>query len=130
MKTLTLLLLSSTIVLTGCSRKTYSTELTEPGMVYDTAFVPKGHGSDTAVGFDLDGELTITPVSVTIPARYAIVFQCQHGKFVIDGTKGEEMYKRLSRGDHVLIRYREVFEVSDGVTNQVDLDFVDADIAK
>lgn len=114
----------------GCDmpQTQYSAELTESGTVHDTAFVPKGHGSDTAVGFNTGkgGGVTITPVSITIPERYAVIFKCEHGKFVIDGNTGKELYKRLERGDSVTIRYREVYRVTRTETNLVDLDFVDA----
>ena len=107
-------------------------EITEPGEVYDTCFVPKGHGSDVAIGYSMAGKggVTVTPVDIDIPARYAIVFKCQHGKFVIDGERGERLYKKLSKGDHVTIRYCECFEVDGGKTNAADLHFIDADVVK
>lgn len=117
---------------TGCIDRQYGSELTEPGEVYDTCFVPKGHGSDVAIGFNSgkDGGITVTPVDIDIPARYAIVFKCQHGKFVIDGERGETLYKALSKGDQVTIRYCEVFEVREGQTNAVGLHFITADVVK
>lgn len=111
----------------GCVQRFNGPELTESGEVYDTCFVPKGHGSDLAIGFDMDGNYHVTPVDITIPARYAIVFKCKHGKFVIDGERAEGLYKQLSRGDSVTIRYCEKFEVRDGHTNAVDLHFIGAD---
>jgi hypothetical protein len=130
-----LILMLMVIGLVGCgANREYGGLLTEPGEVYDVAYVPSGHGSDVAVGFTSKGSTTITPVSITIPERYAVVFKCQHGKFVIDGERGESIYKRFNKGDLVTIQYCEVFEVTKErksgktvtVTNSVDLHFIDA----
>lgn len=119
------------VFLAGCGldQTEYSEPMTEIGQVYDTAFVPAGHGRDTAVGFNTGegGGVTITPVSIRIPERYAIVFKCPHGKFVIDGESARELYGRLDRGDDVRIIYREVIRVtSEGDRSVIDLDFLDA----
>ena len=73
--------------------------------------------------------MTITPVHVTIPERFAIVFRCQHGKFVIDGPRGKALYQKLSKGDLVTIRYCQELEIHRGVTNVVDLHFIDANVS-
>lgn len=121
--------------LCGCDmpKTEYSPTLTEEGEIYDTAYIPAGHGSDTAVGFNTGkgGGVTITPVSIDIPERYAVVFKCQHGKFVIAGEKAKGLYQRFERGDKCTIEYREVIrvEMKDGkeVSRSVyDLDFLDA----
>lgn len=103
-------------------------ELTEPAEVYDACYVPAGHGSGTAIGYNFGekGGVTFTPIDVHIPARYAVVFKCQHGKFIIVGKRGEALYKKFSKGDEVIIHYCEVFEVKKGKTNAVDLHFLDA----
>lgn len=114
----------------GCDlpQTQYSAELTESGTVQDTVFAPKGRGSDTTVGFNTGngGGVTITPVNITIPERYAIVLECERGKFVIDGKTGKRLYQTLKRGDNVTIRYREVYRVTKTETNLVGLYFVDA----
>lgn len=122
--------------LCGCDdmpKTEYGPTLTEEGEIYDTAYVPAGHGSDTAVGFNTGkgGGVTITPVSIDIPERYAVVFKCQHGKFVIAGEKAKGLYQRFERGDKCTIEYREVIrvEMKDGreASRRVyDLDFLDA----
>lgn len=114
-------------------KQEYGSTLTEHGEIYDTAFVPSGHGSDISLGTSTNGDLTITPVSIDIPERYAIVFKCQHGKFIINGDKAKNLYHRFSRGDKCTISYREVIRVhmKDGkeVSRSVyDLDFLDATI--
>lgn len=122
---------SALLVLVGCVERKNGPELTELGEVYDTCFVPSGHGSQTAVGFNTGkgGGMTITPINVTIPERFAIVFKCQHGKFVIDGERGKALYRKLSKGDRVTIRYCEELEIDGGQTNAVDLHFIDADVS-
>jgi hypothetical protein len=99
---------------------------TESGIVYDTCYVPSGHGSDIAVGITGNGQVSITPIDLNIPARWAVVFQCEHGKFVIDGARGEHCYQRLQRGDKVTIKYCDRFAVSSGKTNAVGMHFIDA----
>ena len=120
------------LLVLGCVERKNGPELTEQGEVYDTCFVPFGHGSTTAVGYNTGkgGGVTITPINMIIPERFAIVFRCQHGKFVIDGDRGRELYKKLSKGDLVTIRYCEELEVDEGQTNAVDLHFLGADVAK
>lgn len=108
----------------GCYRTEYSQPLTEPAEVYDVCFVPEGHGSGYAYGKNGG------PVSVTIPANYAVVFKCQHGKFVIDGSRGETLYNKLSRGDYVTVTYSEVFAVTKEATNLTGLHFIDANRVK
>ena len=119
------------VFLTGCDLPVteYSKMLTESGEVYDVAYVPRGHGSDTAIGFNTGkgGGMTVTPVSVTIPERYAVVFKCEHGKFVITGDKAKALYYRLERGQRVSIYYRIIYKVTKkGGRVQTDLDFIDA----
>lgn len=109
----------------------YSDVMTEKGTVFDTTYIPKGHGKDTAIGFSHsanggNGGITITPVDIKIPERFAVVFKCQHGKFVIDGKKAKDLYSRLDPGDEVVIKYREVYKVTSNGKSLVDLDFIDA----
>lgn len=117
-------------LLVGCNwpKRENGPALTEQGEIYDTLFVPSGHGRQMATGFNLGkgGGVTIAPINVTIPERYAIVFKCQHGKFVIDGDQGKELYERFSKGEQVTIFYNEVFRITKESTNMVDLHFIDA----
>ena len=121
----------ASFALAGCVEHRNGPDLTEPGEVYDTCYVPSGHGSSVAAGLHTGkgGGMTITPVHVTIPERFAIVFRCQHGKFVIDGPRGKALYQKLSKGDLVTIRYCQELEIHRGVTNVVDLHFIDANVS-
>ena len=92
----------------------YGPELRESALVEDLPFVPAGHGSGS--GLSMKGDVTFT--SVDIPARYATVFQCQHGKFVIEG---EALWKSLTKGERVTVVYREKL---DRHNRAIDLDFL------
>ncbi len=128
MKLLNIILLVATAVLAGCNPSVNGPELAEQGEVYETCFIPKGHGSGSSVGISTDGALTTSSTSLEIPARYAVVFKCSHGKFVIDGERGQYLYKKLSKGDRVNIRYCEVLKNIKGQFTPVDLHFIDANV--
>lgn len=116
------------LVLSGCRELKHGPELTEPAEIYDTCFTPAGHGQTSGgYGMTMKGKLAYQfPQSINIPATYAVVFKCQHGKFVIDGERGEMLYKRFSKGDAVTVKYCDVIEVYDGMERAIDLHFIDA----
>lgn len=100
------------LALLGCGPELeYSTPMTEVGRVSKLIFVPSGHGSDVAIGISSKGDPAVVPVDIDIPARYGIVFECDHGSFAIEGEKWADLWKSLKEGDEVLIQYREVYEV-------------------
>jgi len=104
------------INLVGCgpgSQLEHSDVMTENGRVSKLIYVPSGHGSDVAVGFNTgkDGGMTFTPIDIDIPARYGVVFECEHGSFAIEGEKWESLWRSLKEGDRVEIQYREIYEV-------------------
>ena len=107
------------VALTACENYTYGPELSEPGTVSEVCYVPAGHGSGVTIPISSGGGVGVT--SVNIPARYATVFACQHGKFVIEGL---ETWRGLVAGQRVKIIYREVFDESGA---SVDLDFLRAE---
>lgn len=106
------------LCLASCAKTEYGPELTEPGTVAQVCYVPEGHGS----GSGISAKGTPVFVSTHIPARYAIVFNCQHGNFAVDVGKAE--WSRATEGAHGTIYYREVFKVKDGARRLADLDFV------
>lgn len=111
----------------GCPKDVLGPTQSEPAEVYDTCFVPSGHGQTSgAWGYGHDGGVYTPPQDITIPATYAVVFKCQHGKFVIDGPRGEVLYKKLEKGDSVIVTYCEELTVDNGVTNHTGLHFIDA----
>lgn len=101
------------LLATGCTKHEYSAVMVKAGVVYDTSYVPSGEGHDTAIGFNTGkgGGVTVTPVDIKIPERYAMVIDWSRGKTPIDGDLGKELYGRLRRGDSVAVSYREIYEV-------------------
>ena len=112
------------MALTGCTNREYGPEQTEPARVADLPYVPSGHGSGTGIGIGSKGVVP-TMTTVDIPARYAIVFECQHGRLVVE--RHPEIWKTLRVGQQVTVRFREVFEVSGESRHLVDLDFLGVD---
>lgn len=134
---LSLLVLSSVASLVSCriirEEKTYSGTLTEPAKVVDVIYTPERHGSGSGMGLDMDLNPTFHTTTVTIPRKYAIVFQCQHGKFIIenDQEKSKELWGRLKEGQDVTVYFREVYTErfqGDSLLSRmlIDLDFLDA----
>ena len=80
-------------------------------MVVTAAFTPFSHGVELMPIYDLvSGELSLDLVESSIPKRFSVVFQCQHGQFVIDG---EPVYRAMLPlvGKEVSIAYREEYRV-------------------
>lgn len=65
-----------------------------------------GIGIDGNIGIGIGSGLMIT--SSTIPEKYAIVFQCKHGEFIVEGR---EIYQQLSlmTGKEVTVYYKEIY---------------------
>lgn len=120
--------------LTGCNciRTEYSHTMYERGIVKEMCYVPAGHGSGSGTGISMNGDLSITYTTVYIPARYAVVFGCEHGSFVVTNNDAIRLYQTLSEGDSVDIAYRILYNNTYNKhkelisSQQVDLDFIDA----
>lgn len=119
----------------GCQKVVieYSDVLTEPATVVDLVFSPSRHGSGVGPTIDLTGEggIGIAITSVSIPERYAVVFQCPHGKFIIQSEKAKELWKRLKVGQEVTVTYKEKYRTTyedEKVVSRilVKYDFLDA----
>jgi hypothetical protein len=114
----------------GCENPIkYGPEQFERAQIVDMCYVPPGHGSDVSVGmtFDGDGNLspTITPISIDIPARYAVVFKCQHGKFIIQGDeRAKNIYESFDEGDNVTVKYCEKIRFIDSKQTVIGLHFL------
>ena len=125
-------------------------ELTEKGKVLEVGFVlgstttttTPGHTSvikksDWEDPFGMHNKTMVVPstsTTVKVPDRFAVAFECQHGKFLIqdDGadSRAGQLWKKLKKGDEVNIRYKEVFYVVPAEESRKKLDryeFVDAD---
>jgi hypothetical protein len=129
--------------LSGCehTEQEYSQILHEDAKVVQTVYTPSRHGSGTTVNFNSDDEGNINPgfgvTSIDIPEKYAVVFKCQHGKFIVEGTDSQHkaLWKRMNEGDIVDVTYKEVYQTrynnQDGKKNilekrLIDYDFIDA----
>jgi hypothetical protein len=102
----------------GCN-KTISEQskvMTESAVVDDLVFTPENHSMDIipAVRVEADGNVrsTIDIMPRDIPERYAIVFECVHGKFIVqsDQEKTKALYKKLKKGQKVTVSYFELYE--------------------
>jgi hypothetical protein len=124
---LAVILAAGLMLLSGCNGR-YTKGgpvLTEQGRVADLPYVPSGHGSGSGFAINSKGGLSPTFTSVSIPARYAIVFECTHGRFVIEGHA--ELWKRLHVGELVDIHYYEILEGDDDTpAHATGLKFLDA----
>jgi hypothetical protein len=124
----TLFAICAALVLAGCYKTEYSETLTEQAAVLDVIYQPSQHGGGMGVGMSMSGNMVVTSNSVDIPAKYAVVFECQHGKFIIEGTgeKHKALWQRLKAGQRVTVTYREQWRVDDKTRTLVKYDFLDA----
>lgn len=122
----------------------HHTELTHtafPTMGDDEGMIGTDYNGNT--GFRVNKNLQIT--STTIPEKYGVVFQCQHGTFTIEGSeqKHEILYSKLLNNtrDTVEVLYKEQYTVTYEENKQTgkkeevsrvlsDLDFIDAQVIK
>ena len=83
----------------------------EDATVLDLVYSPSSTG--TASGFTSNGDFHVSTVQTN--ARYAVIFKCPHGKFVIEGDddKHKQLWQQFSKGDNVRVEYAELL-YSDG----------------
>lgn len=129
----------------GCEYDTSETvesdTLHEDAEVVDLVYTPSRHSSDLVptVSMDMDGDLEtrLVTVDVRIPEKYAVVFRCQHGKFIVEGTDQEHkrLWERFREGDNVDVSYKEIYRKTYHVvdkersltkTELIKYDFLDA----
>lgn len=128
-----------TLIYSPSEHKTEITQTAYDGL--GTGFVQTGTDFNGNTGVKINSTHQIT--STTIPERFGVVFQCQHGTFTIEGTeqKYKVLYNKLLReqGDTVNILYKEEYAVKygkkEGSDKEVELsrtlnklDFIDAQI--
>jgi len=131
-------------------------EVTETGKVQEIAF---RLGSTTTTSSEMPGyhktisksfiddPLGLHEKKVTVPTvrgsntvkvedQFAIVFECQHGKFLIEDlgrdSRAGNLWKKLKQDDKVKIRYKEIYYVvpADGTKKLRRFEFIDADAVK
>lgn len=121
-------LLLSAFLLAACEKYEYSNTMTEQATIEDVVFAPSQHGSSSGIAIDGKGRAGPTFSSVSIPEKYAIVFRCSHGKFVVqgEGSKYRSLWGRLHRGQCVDVTYREEYIVRENGRVLTGYDFLDA----
>lgn len=133
------------ILLAGCQevKQEFSEALHEDAVIENVVYTPSQHeprvepsfGGSGAIGFGPNGVGIrigngIQFTSVTVPEKFAVVFRCQHGQFIISRKKVYEKFK-----DHkdktVDVVYREVYRTTyntqDGKKRVVARELVDYD---
>ncbi|MBI3956597.1 MAG: hypothetical protein HY340_01270 [Candidatus Kerfeldbacteria bacterium] len=144
--------LLAAMALSGCGKQIVqetSAELHEDAIIANAVHTPSDHrvglgmtafDLDDNIGFDMSGNMGLKlggglqVSSSTVPEKFAVVFRCPHGEFIIERR---EIYERLHNctGHTADISYREVYRttkerrdgewtVSDRVL--VDFDFLNA----
>ena len=109
--------------------------MTEKATVADLVYSPANsslelnptftmHDDGLKVGLSLD--------SVDLPEKYAVVFECQHGKFIIkkDQKRTKQLWERLKKGQEVTVKYAEVYKVTEHGTLNGPKQFVKRELAK
>ena len=98
--------------LASCEEYQDSPVLEASVLVYDTVYVPEGHGSDIIVTSDIDGNFGITEVNVDMPERFAAVLLLNDSKiFIANSPLAEKIYKNFNRGETALLVYKDRFLV-------------------
>jgi hypothetical protein len=146
------------LTLSGCDsyRSERSPVLHEDARVAAKIHSPSRHNTDigfTAIklggsfGMDYGGNFGLRIgngmqlSSTSIPEKYGILFECQHGNFTSQGSdeRHKNLYNRLQTNDIVDVTYRELYEVhysdvnNDGKQEVVErkmyaMDFLDAQV--
>lgn len=114
------------------ARTVVSDELTEEAKVVQVIYQPSQTSSSSGTSVDLDLKVKFHNHTITSPDKFSVVFECQHGKFVIEdegkGSRAERLWKKLSQGDKVNVRYKEVKTVwPDGRSELQKYEFVEAE---
>lgn len=115
------------LLLIGCQevKREFSDTLHEDAVIIETVYTPSRHNSELGltliktgpIGMDFGGNFGIRLgsglqiSSVTVPEKFAIVFKCQHGQFII--TR-KEVYEKLKnhKGKAVDVAYREIYRTT------------------
>lgn len=139
-----LLVVVGLLLLAGCeyTKNEYSSLLTEDAEVVDLVYTPLRHGRGSGIGpsINMNGHLGISFVSVRVdvPETYAIVFRCEHGKFIVQSNKHwgpqkvKQLWGELRDGQKVVVIYREIYENTYDANNKlleshlIKYNFIDA----
>jgi len=122
MKTFTALALA--LVLSACEipKTEYSRVLSEPAEVTEVVYTPAQHGSAIGPTFSSSGSIGLAVTSVSTSEVHAVVFKCQHGKFIV---KRKEVWEKTKPGMKGTVRYREVYRTTSKTKDLIDYRFID-----
>jgi hypothetical protein len=107
-----------------------SPEMTEDAVVLDILYRPGQTTTTSGHSIDWTGDGGFSTHSTTIETKdkFAVGFRCQHGKFIIEddgkGTRAERLWKKLEKGDKVVVTFRERRKNSGEL---IKYDFIDAE---
>jgi len=110
------------VSLSGCFKVEYSDELTERAEITEVVYTPSQHGTGTGIGMSMKGTMVVTTTSVNIPEVFAVVFKCQHGKFIVSRR---EIWEKSKVGMKVVVHYKEKYHVIDNRRELVKYEFLD-----
>lgn len=110
------------VLVAGCAKTEYSEERTELAEITEVVYTPSQHGFGTGVGMSMKGNPVVTTNNITVPETFAVVFKCEHGKFIV---QRKDAWAKAVVGARVMVRYREVYEVTDEARTLVKYDFID-----
>lgn len=119
------------IACTGCDNYERSATLTEDAVVTDLIYTPPVHGSGS--GISTGGDFTFT--SIEVQPVWGVVFECQHGNFVSQGSdsRHQRLWAKLPKGSKVRVSYQELYRVPVEKPARRILtgyDFLDAEVVK
>jgi len=99
--------------------KEQSEILHEQAKVSETVYVPSTHGSGAGPTIDFNGNVGLAVTSVSTNSKYAVVFECQHGKFISEGEdeRHKDLWQRMRRDMPVDVTYQELYEATYQDTN-------------
>lgn len=102
--------------------------LIEDAVVEDVIYTPAFHGQISGSGFSSSGDVSFSSGSVKAPPSYSIIFRCEHGRFVIDGssTRNAKIFALAKPGQKMQIEYRELLKKDKGGNVVIGYDFIDA----
>jgi hypothetical protein len=128
-----LLLCLLPLIFASCYKTEYSEPMTESGSVLDLFMTPEQVTHTNYVDRDSRGRVSYEHYTNIVPAKYSVIFQCEHGtRFVISGSDvlHRELYQRMVKNSNVTISYREVYHVDNKTSTKalVDYDFLDAKV--
>lgn len=101
------------LILSACDKVYDSETMTEAAVVDDVVATPRTHGD--SVGMSMKGTLVVGGVDTA--ARYAVVFVCQHERFMVQGgedSKAFAFWSKAKKGSKVKLTYTERYKIDDG----------------